>query len=72
VLKSSQDIPEQLQKKSQIRRLKLLISRDPKRIMKPRSTDQESLGVTITIYMNHIKKEDPANTNSNSTNEINV
>jgi len=66
LLKYSQDIPEQLQKISQI-------SRDPKIIIfKPRSTDQESLGVTVTIYMNHIKKEDPAIENSNSSNIINI
>jgi hypothetical protein len=41
-LKSSQDIPEQKQKTSQIKRVKLLIPREPKLSMMPRSTEQES------------------------------
>jgi hypothetical protein len=42
-LKSSQDIPEQRQKTSQIRKVKLLIPRELKLSMMPRSTEQESM-----------------------------
>lgn len=41
-LKSSQDIPEQRQKTSQIKKVKLLIPREPKLSMMPRYTEQES------------------------------